>query len=319
MISRTYRSPADLEAMVQLVASVRPPEAISDFPSILDLRELLSLPENQTAARMWVTNEGRLAGFALVDPANNLLFEIDPALATKEMEDELVAWGVSKASAQLFGIQQLPSLDTACRWDRIDRQDFLARHGFARVPGEAVKMERALAQPIPDPILPDGFSIRPIAGEQEVEAYVALQRAAFGTQNMTAGRRLAILGAQEYIPELDLVAVDAQGRLAGLCVCRISATENQHSRRVAGWIDLLATHPAHRRWGLGCALLLTGLRRLKDRGMEAAWLSTNGDNPAMIRTASQAGFAIVSAIYWYSKPLGTPAPLDRQAYQDGTK
>lgn len=46
-------------------------------------------------------------------------------------------------------------------------------------------MTRALAQPIPTPILPDGFCIRPIAGEHEVETYVTWHAAAFGREMVT--------------------------------------------------------------------------------------------------------------------------------------
>ncbi len=301
MISRPYRAQADLEAVIQLVMDVRPVQWISDYPGIRDLRELLSLPEMQVSAYLWETNPGDLAGFALVDSVNNFLFELDPGKATPEVEDQLVAWGMSRVSQGYNGGRDHPALDTTCRAENTTRKTFLERHGFVRVQGESVMMTRSLAEPIPKPVLPHGFSIRPVAGEQELDAYVALHQAAFGTHNMTIDYRRAIMRTQDYIPELDLVAVAPDGTLVALCVCQISPVDNRRAGSLQGLTDPVATHPSYRRQGLSKALLLTGLGLLKDRGMETARLSTNGDNIPMLRAASEVGFSISSAIYWYTK------------------
>ncbi len=319
MISSLYRAPADLEAMIQLLLSVRSPKSISDYPGIVDLRELLSLPETRATARLWETEEGYLAGFALVDSVNNLLFELDPRLVTAEIEYQVVAWGLGCVSPGYHGNRAARSLDATCSLENTARRAFLERHGFVRVPGETVTMARSLNGPIPTPYLPPGFTIRPVAGEQEVEAYVALHRAAFGTQNMTVEYRLAIMRSPDYIPELDLVVVAADGTLVALCVCRISPAENNPSLRLNGWTDPVATHPSYRRRGLSRALLLSGLSLLKERGMEEARLSTNGDNISMIRTASEVGFSISSAIYWYSKPVIAETLKYPDRSSDGTK
>jgi hypothetical protein len=47
-----------------------------------------------------------------------------------------------------------------------------------------------LTEPIPEPTLPPAYTIRPVAGEAEVAALVALHRAAFGTMHLTAAERL---------------------------------------------------------------------------------------------------------------------------------
>lgn len=319
MISRLYRAPADLEVMIQLLLSVRSPKSVSDYPGTADLCELLSLPEIRKTARLWETTDGNLAGFALVDTVNNLLFELDPRLVTAEIEDQVVEWGLGCVSPGFQGNRGRLSLDATCSSENTPRKAFLERHGFVRVPGETVAMDRSLAEPIPTPCLPPGFRIRPVAGEREVEAYVALHRAAFGTLNMTIEYRLAIMRSPEYIPELDLVAIAQDGTLAALCVCRISPAENRRSGRLHGWTDPVATHPSFRRRGLSRALLLSGLSLLMERGMEEARLSTNGDNIPMIRAASEVGFSISSAIYWYSKPVVAVTPKYPDRNSHGTK
>jgi mycothiol synthase len=301
MISRPYRTLTDLEAIIQLIVDVRPTQWISDYPGVRDLRELLSLPEMQAATHLWESKPGNLTGFALVDSVNTLLFELDPATSTPEIEDQVVAWGMSQITHGYKGAREHPALDATCRAENTPRKAFLERHGFVRVKGESVSMTRSLIEPIPRPVLPSGFSIRPVAGEQEIDAYVALHQAAFGTKNMTTDYRGAIMRSKEYIPELDLVAEAPDGTLAALCVCQISSVDNRHAGRLQGLTDPVATHPSYRRLGLSKALLLTGLSLLKDRGMETARLVTNGDNIPMMCAASEAGFTISSAIYWYTK------------------
>jgi mycothiol synthase len=303
MISRPYHKPADLEAVIQLLLNSRPAQWISDYPSIQDLRELLSLPDMQASLRLWETSTGSLAGFALVDAVDNLLFELNPGKTTPEIEDEVVAWGIAHVSQGFHEGRDHPALDATCRAENTARKTFLERHGFVRIHGESVTMIRSLAETIPTPVLPHGFIIRPIAGEHELERYVALHQAAFGTHHMTIENRRAIMHAKDYIPELDLVAESSEGVLAALCVCQISTIENSRAGRLQGQTDPVATHPSYRRRGLSKALLLTGLSLLKDRGMETARLVTNGDNLPMLHAAGEAGYVISSAIYGYSKAV----------------
>ncbi len=53
----------------------------------------------------------------------------------------------------------------------------------------------------------------------------------------------------------------------------------QRSGRSEGWIELLGTRRGHRKIGLGRALVLAGLQRLKADGVETALLGVDGDNP----------------------------------------
>jgi hypothetical protein len=83
---------------------------------------------------------------------------------------------------------------------------------------DAVLDLRTLDEPIPEPALPPGFTIRAVAGEAEVAARVALQREAFGRTNQTVEGRLAFMRDPAYVPDLDLVAVAPDGTLAAFVV-----------------------------------------------------------------------------------------------------
>ncbi len=47
--SRFYEGDADRKAIIQLITRVRPTERLAEYPSLIDLQELFSLPEVRKA------------------------------------------------------------------------------------------------------------------------------------------------------------------------------------------------------------------------------------------------------------------------------
>jgi len=302
--SQPYAGTADLQAMIDLLLAVRPAAHLADYPGVGDLRELLELPESRVNTRLWHDARGQLAAFAIVDLSrDNMLFEVAPHAFGGEIEAQMIAWSVERLRDAEHESGEPVTLDTCCRDDNTARTALLERHGFVPQVSRTLRMMRPLDEPIPAPRLPSGFSVRHVAGEREVEAYVALHRAAFGTENMTVDYRLAIMRAPDYDPELDLIAIAPDGTWAGFCVCQINREENARTGRNEGWTDPVGTHPEFRQRGLARALLLTGLSLLKQRGVDAALLGTSSANVVMQRAAESVGFRPLSTIVWFSKPI----------------
>jgi len=289
--------------MLDLLAAVRSPARTSDYPGIVDLRELLALRPVQDNTRLWFDTAGRVVGFALVDHYDNLWFEFDQQATHPDIELEIVDWGVACIRHAMEEGRPGSALDAGCGSDDTARISLLERHGFVRQEISSLHMVRPLDEPIPTPQVPVGFTVRHVAGEKEAEALVALHRAAFGTENMTVAERLAMMRGREYDAALDLLAVAPDGRLAAYCMCSISQEENERTGRNEGYTDPVATHPDFRRRGLARALLLTGLSELKRRAVDTAVLGTGSDNPAMLRTAQAVGFRVQSTTLWFSKPV----------------
>jgi hypothetical protein len=55
--------------------------------------------------------------------------------------------------------------------------------------------------------------------------------------------------------------------------------------------------------GLARALVLSGMRLLKERGMKSAHLGTSGENIAMQKTAQSVGFNLEYTNLWFSKEV----------------
>ena len=298
--SRIYANADDLQRLVDLVSRVRPPERITDYPSVADLHELLCLPAIQANTRLWF-EEGRTIAFALVDSYSNLVFECRQA--NPDLQMEMIHWGIECIRRRPHGAEELLTCDVSCREEDGDRIALLEQYGFVRQPVRSLHLARPLCEPIPPPTLPAGFEIRTLKGRNEVEGWVQLHRAAFGTDHMTIEERLAMMSGADYDPDLDLVMTGPDGRLAAYCMCQIFREENARTGRNEGYTDPVATHPEFQRRGLAKALLLTGLRLLQERGVATAIMGTNSENEKMQRAAKAVGFRVESATVWFAKPV----------------
>jgi mycothiol synthase len=303
--NRAYSGPQDLQTMIDLVKE-RPPARLTDFPGILDLQEMLAVPEIQAHTRLWFSAAGPLVCFAILDmdpDSGNLSFEVSPGWLGKGLEKELVAWVEDHIRQTDPPVNRAFQLETSAPSADPDRIALLQELGFNRLEVGALHMERSLAEPIPQPHLPQGFIIRPLRGEAEAEAWVRLHRAAHGTELMTTEYKLGMMQTPYYDPAMDLVAVAPDGSLAAYCVCFISVEENALTGQSLGYTDPIATHPDFQRRGLSKALMLSGLALLKDRSMQTACLGTSSDNTAMQRTAESAGFHITGKTFRFSKTI----------------
>ncbi|MBN2004841.1 MAG: GNAT family N-acetyltransferase [Anaerolineae bacterium] len=305
-MSRPYSEETDPQAMLDLLMAVRPAERISGYPSPVDLLEMLVLNVVQDNARLWFDGDA-LVGFALVDHYCNLCFDFVPAMKTPGIESEIVAWGETCIRRRMQESGESLTLDASCHAGD-ERVAMLERHGFVAQPLRSLCLTRPLSAPIPAPQLPDGFSLRHVAGEHEVAALVALHQAAHGTENFTVEERLAMMRGPDYEAELDLLAVAPDGRLAASCMVAIYREENSLTGRNEGYTDPVATHPDFQRRGLAKALLLAGLHLLRQRDVDTAVLGTGSDNLAMQRAAASVGFQVTSTTLWFSKPV-SPAPV----------
>ncbi len=293
--SRTYSTLQDLQSMIALLNCTRPVEQLTDYPSNVNLHELLQSTVVHANTNLWF-DDNQLIAFALVDEYNNLLFDCLPD-QLDSLGDEFIEWGLSHLNSEA------KSLDATCRESDTTRVAFLEKHGFVRTSTETIAMRRDLDEPIPDPVLPAGFIIRSVKGEEEAEALAELHRLAFGTDHVTTEDRLTWMRVPEYDPSLDLVAIAPDGTFAAYCMCSINTEQNQLTGNSEGQTDPVGTHPHYQKLGLARALLLTGLSLLKERGMKTACLGTSSDNIAMQKTARSVGFYISHKKLWFEKAI----------------
>jgi len=171
------------------------------------------------------------------------------------------------------------------------RRDFLAQFGYHPLGRSHIRMECSLRDSLPVPVLPDGLTLRSLAGAAEAEAYTALHRAAFGSENMTAEWRRRTLEAAEYVPALDLVAVAPNGRLAAFCIGWLDPAPLEGVRWAQ--VEPLGVHPDFQRLGLGKAILTESLRQMQAHGATVALVSADSSEEGQ-RVYRAAGFQPVT-------------------------
>jgi ribosomal protein S18 acetylase RimI-like enzyme len=261
-------------------------------------------PEN---IALW-EQDGRLVAWAaLLLPFWCIDYACDPAVEPG-LHRDVLSWADARAK-QVVGTDQGRPLwfvdvmrHQTGRIRDLEALGFVNQEHAPEEPYSKVILSRPSTLPVPDEPLPDGFTIRPLAGATEAEAYVALHREAFQSKNMTVEWRLRTLARPEYVPELDLVAVAPDGRLAAFC---ITWFDPNYPDGPAGQVEPLGVGEAHRQLGLGRAVLLEGLRRLYGRGARQVLVETDSFRDGAIRLYEAAGFERKHDILVFRKDYAT--------------
>ena len=290
----------DLPAFSLFLKKVRTPNNINDYPSLSNMPEIVADPNNRATMRLWWDGVA-LVAYAFVDKWHNLRFEYMPAFSHT---NDIVTWGITCLQARQATLQQPNlALDSPCRDDDDERLALLHQHGFVKLSAETVVFERTLLGVLPMVEMPANFTIRPFNPATDMTEWVALHRAAHGTDSMTAASRLSWATTPNYDPALDLIAFAPTGKMAGYCFCQIEAEENEISGRNLGYTDPIATHPAWQGMGVAAGLIRAGMGLLRERRMDVVGLATLSKNAGMIHTAEKLRFQIVYRKLWLRKQV----------------
>lgn len=299
IIQRSYTGQADRQLMSNLVLA---------FPDnnfhVVDLPYRLCSPsfEDERNIRLWENANGQLLAFAVWQiPFAVLDYAIHPHAQVQDIETQLLTWAISRF--QELARERGRRLDyyIDVREDQADRIQLLEQHGFTPDNWGNLHMQRPLTTSIPDPHLPPGFTIRPLAGESEVEAYVTLHRAAFESTSMTVDWRHRTLQAPEYIPDIDLVVQAPDGRLAAFCICWLHPHLHTSEGHKEGQVEPMGVHPDFQRLGLGQAILLENLRRMQARGAETSHVESYTFSEPAQQLYQSVGFQITHKVLKYSR------------------
>jgi len=179
--------------------------------------------------------------------------------------------------------------------DRLERREFI-------VNGDAPWMQlnvRDLSD-IEEPWLPDGFRLRTMRElDGGVAARVSVHQESwreFGT-HVTDVTYPRVMETWPYRDDLDLVVEGPDGRLVAFALAWYD-----DANRV-GEFEPVGTDPRFRRQGLGRAVNLFGLQRLRDVGATHAIVQCRGDNghPVPRHLYESVGFSAISRQYRYEK------------------
>jgi ribosomal protein S18 acetylase RimI-like enzyme len=303
IIPRAYAGAADQQRMAELVRLFP-----ADNIHVVDLPYRLSSWAFDYAENigLWEDQRDLLVGWAVLQsPFWALDYAYRPEAYEHGIHALILEWAEARANSIVSRPNGRPVWYATARSDQIDRIGDLERAGFASQadvpldPWSQVYLVRSARQPLTPPSLPPGYTLRPLDGAREVDAYVKAHRAAFGSLSMTAEWRARVLQRPEYVPELDLVVVAPGGRLAAFCIGWFAA--QGPDGRPTGQIEPLGVHPDFQKLGLGRAILAEALIRLQSHGAEQVVVETDDFRDAAYALYQSAGFQRAHAIGVYRR------------------
>lgn len=241
--------------------------------------------------RVWKDETGRIVGFGQlwredpeeVDFSAYLYMRVHPEFEKTQLADEIIVWAenVVKQESQRLGLKG--------RLDGSERDFFNAnreayeRNGY-RINRYFFRMRRDLSEPIPPLDFPTGYTLTNVKTKEDAVKWVdALNHSFIDHWNFHPAKiedHLHWLQVPHYRPEHDLVAIAPDDTFGGICFCVVDPAEIERSGEKRGWIGTLGTTRAHRKIGLGRAMLLAGLHHLKECGLDWVLLGVDAENPS---------------------------------------
>jgi ribosomal protein S18 acetylase RimI-like enzyme len=244
--------------------------------------------------------DGGLDGWALLTPGwSSFDVFVNPTLSGSQRAQAMYAWAEERITA-IAAAQGRSEIYTI--WNSA-ADELMAAYFKARVfelhAEHHVQMRRSLNDDLPPAELPHGYQVRNVSGESEVELRAAASYAAFQSEKPWESyvrRYRKFMHSPVYRAEHDLVVAAPNGRLASFCIIWLDGKQGR-------LFELVGTYPDFQRMGLGKALMLEGLQRMKQQGMQAAIVNTDHDNQAALGLYRSAGFQEGDRLLMYIKRL----------------
>ncbi|SDD11394.1 Ribosomal protein S18 acetylase RimI [Actinokineospora iranica] len=210
---------------------------------------------------MWEA-DGRVGAWAWANLPDDLRLQVDPA--HPHLVGEALAWFDDLAEG---GLREINPLDT-----QTDLVETLLAHGYRpRDDAPFFAYHRHDLTALPDPVLPAGFTARPVRGEADLAQRVAVHQAAWNSTRVTPESYRAVMTTWPYRADLDWVIESPDGDFAANCLIWLDPANR------VGLIEPVGTAPAHRRRGLSRAVCLAALHALKAAGATQAIVYPRGD------------------------------------------
>lgn len=316
--ARPYAGETDLQAIADLLNLCDRVDKLDDNYSVEDLRIEFGAPELDAARdlRLW-EDDGQLIVFAETHRraaqaedtvADGYLYmRIHPDYRSAELEDEIMAWGEARMR-EVGRERNLPAeLRSGGPVHYTSMLTVLERHGM-KPARYFLRMVRDLAEPIAEPQFADGYTLRTIASAEDEERWVDAYNWSFidhyNFHPHTLESHRHYLTDPNYSRERDLIAVTEDGTIAAFAFCWIDGPGNERNERREGWVNLLGVRRGHRKIGLGRAMLLAAIQKLKADGMAQAKLGVDAENPTgALQLYESVGFHAEQTWVQYLKSL----------------
>lgn len=301
----------------------RPMLLPDDLPAVLALadRSPLGLPhvadwpyrfaswalDDPQNSQLWHDEHGQLHGWAVLQTPFWALDAVTHPDAPPFLLPELLRWATTRMGALATGGAGRPIWFVSIAATCIDQRRELEALGFVDVSEDEEDPWSKLLFVLPEervvaPVsLPPGVAIRSLRVPEELDAYVALHRAIFESESMSATWRDRTTQMSCYRNELDLVLVSEAGELCGFCVAWL---RERVTGETVGQIEPLGIAKPYRGQRLSQALLAEGVSRLRAQSAGRVFVETDRQREAAMAAYVALGFAVAHElrVYRYNVP-----------------
>lgn len=310
---------SQVAAILALIAACRAADGVAPLSEhvLLHLRYGTDEPRGRDLV---LTVDGEIAGYAYLDPP-----AADPHSGASEVSGELLIGpehrrrGLGRALAdEAAAAAGGHALRLWAHGDLPAAAALAAAAGFERFRA-LWQLRRPLSEPLAEPVLPTGRTLRTFVPGQDEDAWLALNGRAFAKHPEQGGwtRHDLELREQEpwfdpagfFIAEKAFSEKDKDRVMTGFHWTKVHPPEPGGPGPGVGEVYVVGVDPAEQGSGLGRALTLAGLHHLRDRGATVTMLYVDEENVPAIRMYEALGFTRATVDTMYRRPPADPSPV----------
>jgi GNAT superfamily N-acetyltransferase len=221
--------------------------------------------------RVWESESGQIVGVASHEARRGEVYlQIHPD--HRNLENEMMEWAEEYLAVDTNDGKRRLGV-RVYDYDTL-RQAMVENRGYRQIEHVEHRRRRSLALPIPEPTVPEGYTVRSLREDDDLlRRCLALGRA-FGSEPVDTDTYRTLQSAPGYRLDLDIVVVAPDASLAAVAI----AWYDEANR--IGMFEPVGTDPDHQGKGLGKAVMYEGFRRLKRLGATLAYVGTGTQIPA---------------------------------------
>ena len=181
---------------------------------------------------------------------------------------------------------------------------FLQKHGFQRE-GAYQEMRQRMPARLPSPVWPYGYKLRTYAEVQDIAALTYAMNVCYedlwGHQEVSEAQMASWL--PEFNPDGLFLVYSPSGKVVGVSRVEPNAERSKINGEPTGYIDAPGLHHHHRRMDVYRALLLAGMRWLKEQKQEIIEMESWGEKQEILNLYADMGFSTIRRLISYRLPL----------------
>jgi GNAT superfamily N-acetyltransferase len=256
------------------------------------LCHLMGKNEWENSIRIWEISEGVIVGVVSTEDAENTFIQIHPGY--RFIEEDMVMWAEENLAvpADEGNIKRI----TIWAHDKDElRKSILTKRGYKKSEDFEYLRWQKLDKEIPNIKLPEGYSILSLADGVDIFDKCETVAKAFKSSGLPLEVYREMQRAPLYRKDLDIVSIYEDNTISSFCTVWF-----EEKNRI-GVFEPAGTHLDHQRKGLGKAVLIEGLKRLKALGAEIAYVGSYGEATGSFYES--AGFINYEPHYPWTKKL----------------